>query len=540
MMIARSAPTQMPRSLFPYSRRRLPSHSRAVRRGVALPRAVCRRVLAAAVLACSAAGPAQAQASPRGGVAADVALSGVTVIDVTTGVRLADHVVVLRGGRVVTVAPRQGWRAAPGTRVLTQRGRYVIPGLWDMHVEQALPLWQAAPVDSNAGYFHPLLLAHGVTGVRDVAGPMPVVRQWIAAIERGDGLGPRMVYTGPKLGQGAVAAGAPDTLATASDVVAAVRALKAGGARGAYLSDLDRRLMPALAAALRQEGLPLEGPVPPAWSLLEQLGHGLRVMDHLGGVLFATVANEARVRREHEVYVERPWWAQLGWKVGVMHRPDFPVALALPHQDDDSARAVFARLARDTVYQVPTLRLLGTLHRAADTLVRLPPEPYTLRAPRRPWNGYSAEPYPAEHPMARAFERMRWSVREMQRAGVPILAGSDTPNLWAMPGASLHDELALLVGAGLTPLQALQSATIRPAEYLRATDSLGTVAVGRVADLLVLEGDPTVDIANTRRIAMVVVRGTVLDAPALAALRARGAAMAGRISAWWRAHPEGR
>jgi hypothetical protein len=509
-------------------------------RGSASPRAA--RTLAVAVALCTAAPVAGAQPQGRGQAqpARDVALQGVTVIDVSTGARLVDQVVVVRSGRIAAVTPRGAWRAVPGTQVFPLRGRYVIPGLWDMHVEQALPLWKAAPPDSNAEFFHPLLLAHGVTGVRDVAGPIPVVRRWIEAIERGERQGPRMVYTGPKLGQGAVAAGVPDTLRSESDVAAAVRALKQGGAHGAYLSDLDARLMPALATALQQAGLPLEGPVPPAWSLDAQVRHGLRVMDHLGGILFATVANEAKVRREHTVYVERPWWAQLGWKVGVMERPEFAVALALPHQDDDSARAVFARLARDTVYQVPTLRLLGTLHRAADSLVRLPPEPYRLREPRRPWNGFSAEPYAAEHPMARAYARMRWSVGEMQRAGVPLLAGSDTPNLWAMPGASLHDELALLVGAGLTPLQALQSATIRPAEYLRASDSLGTVAPGRVADLLVLEGDPTVDIRNSRRITMVVARGVVLDASALAALRERGRVMAERITAWWRQQPQGR
>jgi cytosine/adenosine deaminase-related metal-dependent hydrolase len=540
MMIARTAPTQMPRPHPPILRRLRRRDPRVATRGAWTPGLARHLGLWVAILACATGATAQAQVRARGSVTPDLALEGVTVIDVATGARLPDHVVVVRAGKIAAVMPRRGWRPAPGTRVLPLRGRFVIPGLWDMHVEQALPLWQAAPPDSNAEFFHPLLLAHGVTGVRDVAGPMPVVRRWIAAIERGERVGPRIVYTGPKVGQGPVAAGAPATLANAADVEATIRALKAGGAIGAYLSELDPRLMPALARALQQAELPLEGPVPPAWSLDSLVRDGLRVIDHLGGILFATVADEARVRREHTVYVERPWWAQVGWKLGVMHRPEFALSLALPHQDDERARAVFSRLARDSVFQVPTLRLLGTLHRSADSLVRLPPEPFGLRAPRRPWNNYSAEPYPATHPMTQAFLRMRWSVGAMQRAGVPLLAGSDTPNLWAMPGASLHDELALLVGAGLTPLQAIQSATIRPAQYLRATDSLGTVAAGRVADLLVLEGDPTVSIANTRRISMVVVRGTVLDTAALAAMRERARVMAERISAWWRQHPEAR
>ena len=121
----------------------------------------------------------------------------------------------------------------------------------------------------------------------------------------------------------------------------------------------------------------------------------------------------------------------------------------------------------------------------------------------------------------------------MFRSGVPILAGSDTPNLYAAPGLSLHDELALLVRAGLTPLEALRSATLRPAEFLGATDTLGTVGVGRVSDLVILDADPTVNITATRQIAYVVARGRIFNRVALDSLRARGVAMAGEIERYW-------
>lgn len=121
----------------------------------------------------------------------------------------------------------------------------------------------------------------------------------------------------------------------------------------------------------------------------------------------------------------------------------------------------------------------------------------------------------------------------MHRAGVPILAGSDTPNLYAAPGLSLHDELALLVRAGLSPLDALRSATLRPAEFLGATDTLGTVGVGKVADMVILDADPTVNIAASRQIAYVVARGRVYNRAALDSLRARGVAMAAEIARYW-------
>jgi hypothetical protein len=190
-------------------------------------------------------------------------------------------------------------------------------------------------------------------------------------------------------------------------------------------------------------------------------------------------------------------------------------------------------MAARGVYHVPTLRLLGVLNRSGDSAVRLPPSPLELRPPARPVDGWPAAPHPAGHPLARTQARLQWSVGAMHRAGVPILAGSDTPNLYAAPGLSLHDELALLVRSGLTPLAALQGATWRVAQYLGATDTLGTVAAGRVADLVVLTADPTLDIGHTRGIEMVMARGTLHDAAALAALRARGTAAAAAIQRYW-------
>jgi imidazolonepropionase-like amidohydrolase len=101
----------------------------------------------------------------------------------------------------------------------------------------------------------------------------------------------------------------------------------------------------------------------------------------------------------------------------------------------------------------------------------------------------------------------------MQKAGVKILAGTDTPNPYVFPGSSLHDELELLVKAGLTPLQALQAATLRPAEYLGMAGRLGTIAPGKLADLVLLSADPLADIANTRRIEAVVLNGRIHHKP---------------------------
>ncbi len=120
----------------------------------------------------------------------------------------------------------------------------------------------------------------------------------------------------------------------------------------------------------------------------------------------------------------------------------------------------------------------------------------------------------------RRFQRSLDIVAGMQRAGVPILAGTDVGNPWLAAGFSLHDELTLFVQAGMPPLAALQTATINPARYLGALDSLGTIAEGKIADLVLLDANPLDDIRNTRRIRAVIVNGCILTRAALDSLLA--------------------
>jgi imidazolonepropionase-like amidohydrolase len=185
----------------------------------------------------------------------------------------------------------------------------------------------------------------------------------------------------------------------------------------------------------------------------------------------------------------------------------------LATQDDARCRALVGRLARNGTAQVPTLvaargyAYMRELAAGGDPRLRyLDPEiegfwtpssnPFTSRFPEERWLSAQAQ-----------YRRLVELVPLMAAAGVPILAGSDTPNPWVIPGFGLHDELELLVQAGLTPLQALQAATVNPARFLGRTDELGTVGIGKLADLLVLEANPLEDITATRRIRAVVADG---------------------------------
>lgn len=471
--------------------------------------------------------PLAAQRTP----ASRIVLEGATVIDVRSGDHIPNAVVVVAGGRIERVAPAGERRQGGGGRVVDVRGKFIIPGLWDMHVEQALPLREGLAVDSNAAFFHPLFIAHGVTGVRDVAGALPILRRWQRDVEAGTHVGPRTIATGPKLSPRAT--NATHRVTTPAEAAAATRALRRAGAGAIYISDIADSLHVPLIRTMRGAGLGVEGTLPDGTTLWTAAERGQRVVDHFDGALMASADDEGWVRRRIRWNAERPWWLRALWKLRLVDRPAEPGVVASQSWQEERATALSRHLARHRTYQVPTLRLLGTLMRADDPLLKLPPAPLELRPPRRPWRGWERETVDSTHPLGRTWRTILRTVAVMQREGAPLMAASDAPNLYAAPGVGLHDELGLLVRAGLTPLQALRTATLTPAEYLGATDTLGTVAAGRVADLVILDADPLRDIANTRRIAAVMARGRFLDRRALDSLSALGVARAAEVERYW-------
>ncbi len=191
---------------------------------------------------------------------------------------------------------------------------------------------------------------------------------------------------------------------------------------------------------------------------------------------------------------------------------------------DDLAASLFAKLKANGTWQCPTLAVLRALGSLDDPKFTDDPrikyvDPFT----RMFWNpkadfrlrAMKPEDFAAQR---KSFERALARVGDLSRAGVPILAGTDEANPYIFPGFSLHDELTLLVRAGLTPAQALQAATICPARYLGREATLGSVEPGKEADLVLLDADPLADIANTTRIRAVIYRGRLLDRPALDAM----------------------
>jgi hypothetical protein len=432
------------------------------------------------------------------------AFTHVTVIDMTGGPSRADMTVVVRGNRIVSIGPSDSVRIPEDTHQLNAAGKFLIPGLWDMHVHAA---WaETLPT------FGPLFLANGVTGVREMWGRLDLVGGARIRLAQRRLTEPRMVASGALL-DGSPSFWSPGsievtTLDRAAEVVDSLH--DAGADFIKVYGGMRRDIFEAVVKAAERRDLDVVGHVPNEVGALDASGMGLRSNEHLMDILLSCSSREAVLRadllrgirnhpRDSTFFVE---WRQ--------------TEQLLDTYSEDKCQGLAERLARDSTWQVPTLTVLRSAWFLTDTVDhRLEFMPAAIRE----WWSFGRTPlfkeWTADRDLAeRNFSRHLQIVGLLHRAGVPIMAGTDVLNPFCFPGFSLHDELALLVEAGLTTMQALQAATLNPAIFLHATDSVGTIETGKLADLVLLDADPLVDIHNTKRISAVVLDGQLIDGPA--------------------------
>lgn len=436
---------------------------------------------------------------------------GVTVVDVVAGRLLRNRSVTIDHGRILAVD--SGPHAvAPGTQVVDAAGRYLIPGLWDMHVHlAAFPIDQRGAdtrLESNADWALPLFLAHGVTGVRDMGGPFDVLHRWKSEVLLGERVGPRIVHTGWKLG-GRMPAypTAPAPVRTVADASRAVTLLADAGADFVKVEVLPLPELKAVIQAAHARGLPVLGHLARSVSIWDASTAGMAGVEHLQQVLLGCSSRERWILWRERFSGGR--LAELLQRAGLLQVEAFREATRgalVDSWDSVRATALVAHLRDHGTAQTPTLVAIQDWERLAPTLSAeragwLPPN--LLAQDAKVYRG--AIP-PSPRKLA-TWEVERRTVRFMVRGGLPVLAGTDAPGNRRLPGASLQEELELFVGSGLTPLEALRSATLWPAEVLEIADSAGSVAPGRVADLVLLSANPLADIRALRQVEGVVAAG---------------------------------
>ena len=452
---------------------------------------------------------------------ATFALTHVTVIDATGAAAQPDSTVLISGDRIASISQAE---PPPGARVVDGHGKFLIPGLCDMHVHiagvTADPKWSKATL-------LPLLIANGVTTVRDMGGDLEALQSWRKEIDSGRLIGPRIYCPGPMLDGGKSEPPAMLGVSSPNEGRAAVRDLKAKGADFIkVLSRLDRETYFAIAAESKKQGMTFVGHVPNALNASEASAAGQKSIEHIfySNLTFDCSAQGDELRRKSsEARAKR----------------DSAGAAAAR----DEANASFSREKANTLWQtfvrnrtwvVPTLVAMRTTAQQREAARRdLPGLAYLPPALRQSWTPNEIDkqvsPEVAKWYLAQFQNDMKLA-RAMHDAGVQMMAGSDSLDPFNFPGASLHDELKLLTEVGFTSQQALQAATSKPAEFIHASSGggWGTIEPGKIADLVLLEADPLVDIANTRKIAAVILGGRFLGRNDLDQMlsQARGAAEA--------------
>ena len=418
-----------------------------------------------------------------------VAFTHVNVIDVTGGPTQTNMTVVVNGQRIVAVGRSANVRIPRTAKVIPANGKYLIPGLWDMHVHTVFGDWIPPQEDITLLLF----VANGITGVRDMGGDLEKLKQWRSAIAAQKLAGPRMIIAGPMLDGTTPRFPSSAPVADAASGRKAVDDLVTSGVDFVKVQSLIPR-DGYFAAVFEAKNLhiPIVGHVPDTVRASEASNAGQRSIEHFTGVFEGCSTDED----------------------ALLKGPKGPSRVVATY-DPARAVALTALFAKNQTWQVPTL--VWERGQWLIDKIDLSHDPHTKYAPAawkdRTWPMFTkdilrdmdTDPLPVRERFVQMELEMTLA---MHRAGVPFMAGTDTAaGVHIFPGFSLHDELGLFVKAGMTPLEALQTATLNPAKFMDKLSDLGTVEKGKLADLVLLDANPLDDIRNSQKIRGVVLAG---------------------------------
>lgn len=415
-------------------------------------------------------------AQPAGAQTRDeLAITGVTVIDTMTGTAIPNRTVMIRDRAIVSITA--GEVPPGGAQRLDGRGKFLMPGMWDMHAHHQLTGEASLPV----------FVATGVTGTRDMGADLNFILALRERTASGELLGPRIIAAGPILDERP-----PDwpfrlTVRSAEDARQAVQRLKERGVDFIKVhTATPAQAYFAIAQETRQQGLTFAGHLPRGITLEQAAAAGQRSIEHVDGGRVYTRCSDGQGYSADRCAAFFSWLAKSGlWQTPTLVNWRKMFTLGTPEGDPEQDHFAYAS---------PQMREFLILNRKMSNVTA-----DSVRA------------------MVTMSETAALAVSDMQKRGVAILAGCDG----MVAGFCLHDELMLMVRGGMSSAAALQTATINPARYLRLERTYGSVTAGKRADLLLLDANPLDDIANVRRIHAVVVGGRVLNREALDAILAR-------------------
>jgi len=406
-------------------------------------------------------------ASAREPVTPKLAIVGATLINVTGEAQIPDSVVITAGDKILAAGPRSQIQIPADAKTLDATGKFLIPGLWDMHAHYEQVEWG------------PIYLAAGVTTVRDVGNEFAFITTVHDVLNSGNGIGPEIFFAGIIDGEGPHALGAVNATTPEQARVWVDKYKQAGAVQIKIYSSVKPDVVAAICTEAHRLGMTVTGHIPDGMTPMQGVEAGMDQINHIQ-YLFPLFLKPHPNKTDPIVTDFTTAEAQKDIQFLVDH-----------HTVVDPTVALFELFTAPPDRPIPSF------------------EPGVLKIAPVLQPALNQTSVTAEHaPRARAtFAAMIATIGALHKAGVPIVAGTDQ----AIPGYSLHRELELYVQAGFTPMEALQSATIVPARALKVDANVGSIAPGKRADFVLLDADPTADIANTRKVWKTISAGAVYD-----------------------------
>ncbi len=429
-----------------------------------------------------------------------VAIINVHVVDVVKGQVVPGQTVVLAGGKIAALGPVASTPIPAGAQRVIGDGRYLIPGLWDMHVhlrsDQAKPNTRIA--DENAATLD-LFLPNGITGIREMGGDLAdQIFQWREEIRTGKRSGPRILTAGRKLDNDPPAWAGSIGVKTPADAREGVRQMKQAGADfiKIYFRQTPVQVVRAVVEEAHRNNLKVTGHKPSNLSIQEFLETGIDGMEHAQYLVATDRADYDRMNAEFDRRRGKDWAAD------ALEQQ----ARLLAMQDDAEGTKVWKAMAGKQFWVTPTIHVSsqvmqdGTRNYDSDDRRRyIPPSIWASWDPkgfRKPIEGRALT--------LRKASQKRWDdvTVAANKAGVPMIVGTDcgSNNNYTMPGWSMVEEMEALVKVGLPPAEVLRMATVNPAKWRGELEREGTVDPGKVADLVLLRSNPLESITHTKEI----------------------------------------
>ncbi len=439
-------------------------------------------------------------------IAGDLVVENVNIIDVVTGSVLERQDLVIVGNRIANIVSH-GSKTFSSPLKIDGTGKFLIPGLWDMHAHLLRNKWYESQM--------PLMRANGITGFREMWGDLNVAGNVRRKIQQDSLPYFRFIASGHILDGRGPYWPRSSFVATENDARRLVDSLKGAGSDFIKVySFLDLGVFNAIAARSKELSIPFSGHVPYSVQLTEASATGLASMEHLYGFLTEACSESDSAFALIQRYAAAFTSGQKAERIRLSRQYH---SLVLQNFSGQSMRQICMTLKQNNTHVVPTLVTLRGSYFINDTTFtndsrkrHLSEETLTY------WKDSEVEDLKSNSVQDWSNKRKRWEVEQnimriLISEGVPIMAGTDCDNPYAFPGFGLHDELSLFVDLGMTPLDALRSATIVPARFMSAADSLGSISQGKLADFVLLKANPLDDISNTSSIEAVIANGKLYD-----------------------------